>query len=244
MPHHEPHIDHQPHIDIPATHAIPRHRADGSHRGTAILAAAPAAGPRLTESAHRIARLCVVVVLGAAATGVALVWTSRMHTVTRPAAVAAAPSTAYTDPPWTQPPPTASAAPTATATPKPTPTSTAPTATATRKVAASTAPRVSTAPRARRTTTTAVPSPVPGPTLLGPGGGDTLGATLTAYCVHVRGQLAVAVHNAGAGGWGCRRADRTTALKVGTACRWHFGRLAWAKKLDDDSPYSWRCFRS
>jgi hypothetical protein len=233
MPHHDPHID------LGSTHPIVRHRAGGSHWDTAILTAAPTPGRRWTESAHRIAQLSVVMLLGATVTGAALVWTARMHTVTPPAAVAAAPSIAYTDPPWTQPLPTASTAPTATATPKPkpTPTPNPPTAAATRKAAASTAPRPG------RTTTKAAPKPTPGPTLLGPGGDDTLEATLTAYCVHVRGQLAVAVHNAAAGGWNCRHANRTTALRVGTACRWHFGRDAWAKKLNDDNPYSWRCFR-
>jgi hypothetical protein len=244
MAHHQPHLNHRPRVDVGSTPSIPRHRANISQPDIATLGAAPATGRGWTESAHRIARLSVVVILGAAVTGGALVWTTRMHTVTQPVVVASAPSTAATDPPWTTPlptvstPPTATAKPTPTPTPKPTPTSTAPAATPTRKVAASTTPR------AGRTTTKAAPSRAPGPALLGPGGDGTLETTLTVYCVHLRGKFAVAVHNAVAGGWGCRLADRTTALKVGAACRWHFGRLAWAKKLDDDNPYSWRCFRS
>jgi hypothetical protein len=182
-----------------------------------------------SETAHRVMRLSVVVAVGVLVTGVALAVSQRLHPVREtPAAVAptAQPFVLHSDPPWTVPLPTATSSPSApptTAAPKPRQTSAAPARTTVR--------------------TTTAPRPKPKPTLLGPGGDDVLEASLTAYCVSVRGDLAVAIRSGSADGWDCRHAERLTPIAMNDACRFFYGDDAWSKTLDDANPYSWRCFR-
>jgi hypothetical protein len=209
-----------------------RHRA-----GTATTAHWDVAdldeGRQWPEYVHRLARLCVIIAVGAVLTGIALAVTHRLHPVAAPAPAAApapTPTGVHTEPPWTVPLPTVP------------PSVPAPSVTST---AATTRPKPTTPPTRRRASDPApvptTPAAAPVPVLLGPSGDDALEAALTSYCVHIRGELAVAALDNGE--WGCRYAERTTALPMNAACRWQHGTEAWAMTLDDANPYSWRCFR-
>ena len=178
--------------------------------------------------------------MGSILSGVGITVTNRLHPVASSAggtasptsAPAATPARSFTDPPWTVPLPTVS----------PTPTPRREKATA-KAAAERTTAASRTTPRPTRTVTR-LAAPARTPSLLGPPADETLEAVLTTYCVKVRGKLAVATLDAEADGWQCRHAERTTALSVDAACRWFYGEKAWSKALDDDNPYSWRCYRN
>jgi hypothetical protein len=169
--------------------------------------------PRYSEAAIRLMRLCVIVAVGAVLTGVAVTAAHWMHPTAAGDAVTAA-APQSGDLPWTVPLPTASAS---SATGEPAPPEPAP-------------------------PEPAPPEPAPPePALLGPDTDDAMATALTAYCLYDLGDPAVAKLDAD-DEWGCRT-DRNTVLDVDKACQWFYGDDAWSMTLDDDDPYSWRCFR-
>ena len=80
---------------------------------------------------------------------------------------------------------------------------------------------------------------VPPPVLLGP---KNLAISLTAYCTDVvTGATAARVT---AGGWVCDRPPAAArAVNLDAACRWLYGKHAWAGMLAETDQRSWRCYR-
>jgi hypothetical protein len=77
------------------------------------------------------------------------------------------------------------------------------------------------------------------PVLLGP---RHLAASLAAYCT---GTVSAAIRaRPTEDGWACdRRFVRDRAIDMDAACRWLYGRDAWAGMLNDDNQQTWRCYR-